>query len=227
MILATLDIGSMLQKMLEIAVSVVSIDGELESEDRGIVDFCCVIILDILLFDPSQRNRLLEESELCELFDKLALKGLFHVNLNTRRVFSHFLYLISRYDKSKTSAHLLDLLMKNLPSSKDLSKSDCNQYYDILCKIIEESKSIINIKIDFATLMQETIENIMNHISKEARYNGKNDKMLIGFLNLCEKILKIEPTLSNCHLEEFAKYLFNVCLFCKDPEQMLEDSLDY
>jgi hypothetical protein len=53
MILATLDIKSMLKKMIEIAESVVSIEGELESEDRGIVDFCCVIIVDILLFDPS------------------------------------------------------------------------------------------------------------------------------------------------------------------------------
>ena len=50
-ILATLDIDSMLGKMVEIAVNVVSIEGELESEDRGIIDFCCVIMLDILLFD--------------------------------------------------------------------------------------------------------------------------------------------------------------------------------
>lgn len=107
--------------------------------------------------------------------------------------------------------------MKNVPSSKDVSKSDCNQYYEALCKIIEESKSIVNVQIDFASLMRETIQNVMNHISQEARYNSKNDKMLIGFLNLCEKILKIEPTLGK-GLEDFAKYLFNVCLFCKDPE---------
>jgi ubiquitin carboxyl-terminal hydrolase 34 len=74
--------------------------------------------------------------------------------------------------------------------------------------------------------MRETIDNIMNHVSLEARYNGKNDKMLIGFLNLCEKILKIEPTLGS-GLEDFAKYLFDVCLFCKDPEQLLQEQLNY
>lgn len=59
MIISSLDIGSMLTKMIEIGVSVVSIEGELETEDRGIIDFCCLIILDILLFDPTQRQRIL------------------------------------------------------------------------------------------------------------------------------------------------------------------------
>ena len=57
----------------------------------------------------------------------------------------------------------------------------------------------------------------MKHNSLETRLNSKNDKMLIGFLNLCEKILKIEPELGK-NLGDFANYLFNVCLFCKDPE---------
>lgn len=66
-------------------------------------------------------------------------------------------YLISRYDKSTISAHILDLLMANVPQSKDVSKSDCNQYYELLCKIIEESKSIVDVSINFASLMSETI----------------------------------------------------------------------
>lgn len=53
LIISTLDISSMLSKLIEIGLSVVSIEGELESEDRGIIDFCCVIILDILLFDAT------------------------------------------------------------------------------------------------------------------------------------------------------------------------------
>lgn len=62
--------------MLEIAVSIVSIEGELESEDRGIVDFCCVIILDIVLYDTAQRALLLTDYR--ETFNTLILKGLFH-----------------------------------------------------------------------------------------------------------------------------------------------------
>jgi ubiquitin carboxyl-terminal hydrolase 34 len=116
--------------------------------------------------------------------------------------------------------------MKNVPSSKDVSKRDCNQYYEVLCKIIEESQQIVNVSIDFASLMQETIKNIMNHESTESRYNSKNDKILIGFLNLCEKIIKIKSTLGS-GLDDFANYLFNTCLFNSDPEQLLEKELDF
>ena len=65
----------------------------------------------------------------------------------------------------------------------------------MLCKIIEESKNIKNISINFSNLIDDMIANIESHISLETRYNAKNDKMLIGFLNMCEKILKIEPSL--------------------------------
>lgn len=41
----------MLDKIVEILFNVVSIDTELESEDRVIIDFCWCIIIDIALYD--------------------------------------------------------------------------------------------------------------------------------------------------------------------------------
>ncbi|KAL4498387.1 hypothetical protein ABPG72_013193 [Tetrahymena utriculariae] len=223
-IMDTLDIESMLSKIIEILFNVVSLDSELESEDRVIIDFCWCIIIDIVLYDTKQREELVKKNS--EQFSRLIMKGLFNQNLNARRVFSHALYLISRQDKGVFSSFLLDLLMKNVPSSKDVSKSDCNQYYELLCKIIEESTDIENVSINFQDLMDYMVQNIKEHISQEARYNAKNDKMLIGFLNMCEKILKIEPNLGN-NLQNFAEYLFDVCLFCKNPEGLLDDNLDF
>ncbi|EAS02785.2 ubiquitin carboxy-terminal hydrolase (macronuclear) [Tetrahymena thermophila SB210] len=223
-IMDTLDIESMLTKIIEILFNVVSLDSELESEDRVIIDFCWCIIIDIVLYDTKQREILVKKN--FEQFSRLIMKGLFNQNLNARRVFSHALYLISRQDKGVFSSFLLDLLMKNVPSSKDVSKSDCNQYYELLCKIIEESTDFENIQINFQDLMDFMVQNIKDHISQESRYNAKNDKMLIGFLNMCEKILKIEPNLGNS-LEQFAEYLFDVCLFCKNPEGLLDDNLDF
>ncbi|KAL4448730.1 hypothetical protein ABPG74_012819 [Tetrahymena malaccensis] len=223
-IMDTLDIESMLSKIIEILFNVVSLESELESEDRVIIDFCWCIIIDIVLYDTKQREELVKKNS--EQFSRLIMKGLFNQNLNARRVFSHALYLISRQDKGVFSSFLLDILMKNVPSSKDVSKSDCNQYYELLCKIIEESTDIENVSINFQDLMDYMVQNIKDHISQEARYNAKNDKMLIGFLNMCEKILKIEPNLGN-NLEQFAEYLFDVCLFCKNPEGLLDDNLDF
>lgn len=74
--------------------------------------------------------------------------------------------------------------------------------------------------------MNDMVLNIKNHISLEARYNARNDKMLIGFLNMCEKILKIEPNLGK-NLDSFADYLFDICLFCKSPEGLLDENLDF
>lgn len=92
LILSSLDLDAMLWKLLDIGVSVVSMESEVESEDRAIIDFSCVIILDILLFNVESRGKLLAS----EMFSELIMKGLFHGNLNIRRVFSHTLYLISR-----------------------------------------------------------------------------------------------------------------------------------
>lgn len=42
---------SMLDKIVEILFNIVSIDSELESEDRVIIDFCWCIVINITLYD--------------------------------------------------------------------------------------------------------------------------------------------------------------------------------
>jgi len=43
--------------------------------------------------------------------------------------------------------------MKNVPASSDASKRDCNQYYDLLYRLIEESKDISGTGIDSKSLL--------------------------------------------------------------------------
>jgi len=43
--------------------------------------------------------------------------------------------------------------MKNVPASSDTSKRDCNQYYDLLYRLIEESKDISGTGIDSKSLL--------------------------------------------------------------------------
>ena len=66
----------MLDKILEILLNVISLESELESEDRVIIDFCWCIIIDITLYDSSQRERLVKGSS--NIFSSLILKGLFN-----------------------------------------------------------------------------------------------------------------------------------------------------
>lgn len=89
----SLNVRSMLEMIVEIVLNIVSKETELESEDRVIINFCWCLIIDILLFDSSERERIVKENG---QFSSLILKGLFNPNLNVRRVFSHALYLLSR-----------------------------------------------------------------------------------------------------------------------------------
>lgn len=83
-----------------------------------------------------------------------------------------------------------------------------------------------DIQIDYQNLLNNIIENIKAHASAEARYNPKNDKIMIGFLNLCDKILQIRPNLG-MNIQSFAKYIFDTCLFCKQPENLLDEHFDF
>ncbi|EGR29288.1 ubiquitin carboxyl-terminal hydrolase family protein, putative [Ichthyophthirius multifiliis] len=222
MILNTLDLKQILKKLIEILHNILSGISDLESEDRVIIDFSWCIIIDITLFD-NQTRKILYESE---LFESIVMNGLFNQNLTVRRIFSNGLYLISRYDRSKFSENLLRILLENIPNCKDVSKSDCNQYYNLFCKVIQESKFINDFQIDYATLVVNMIQNIKSHVSQETREGNKCDKMLIGFLNMCDKIFSlIQPSQVSkvVDLVEFASYLFNTCLFVKNPQNILED----
>jgi len=58
------------------------------------------------------------------------------------------------------------------------------------------------------------MENIRNHKSTEERINTVNDKILIGLLNLCDRILVIYPNLKNdIGKKNFVMEIFSKCLF--------------
>jgi len=45
------------------------------------------------------------------------------------------------FENALTSEYFIGLFLQNLPSSSDDSKKDCNQYFDLLCKLIEDTYS--------------------------------------------------------------------------------------
>mmetsp|Transcript_29242 Transcript_29242/g.26676 ORF Transcript_29242/g.26676 Transcript_29242/m.26676 type:complete len:81 (+) Transcript_29242:2836-3078(+) len=74
------------------------------------------------------------------------LQGIFYSkSLNIRRYFSHAIYIMSKntlnFENALTSEYFIGLFLQNLPSSSDDSKKDCNQYFDLLCKLIEDTYS--------------------------------------------------------------------------------------
>jgi len=62
-ILQTLNLQAMLEKIVDIALTIVSLTKELETEDRMIVRFCLGIIINISLYDPVSMQRLVDDSK--------------------------------------------------------------------------------------------------------------------------------------------------------------------
>ena len=69
------------------------------------------------------------------------------------------------------------------------------------------------------------MENIKNHKSTEERINIVNDKIQIGLLNLCDRILVIYPGLKNkIGKKNFVMEIFSKCLF--DVSTNLDETLN-
>ena len=122
---------------------------------------------------------------------------------------------------------ILEELLRLMPSSSDSQKKDCIQFYELLCKLLEESEKNGNSKqkINYSEVMLKTIENYRSHFSTEHRSSISNDKMLTGFLNLIEKILTICPELGDIY-GDFMMELFKTGLFdLSDQKERQFDSI--
>ena len=150
-----------------------------------------------------------------EEIDQFLLNGLFCENsYNIRKYFNHTLYLLCHERKEIFLSFIVKKLLTNIPEAKDPSRKECNQYYILLCMLLEEGGAELqkSTNLDYEILMKKMVENIRTHYSSEQRSNPQNDKVLIGFLNLAQKILQISP---DCQ-EKFkflAIEIFSTCLF--------------
>ena len=228
-ILSTIDLKEMIQLISELGRDILRQPYELESEDRMILEYSLTILTSIFLYDNEtikyffNLNKANQNSS-----DSLILEGIFcSRSFNVRNYFSHAIYVLSRYtggfENAITGRHYIKLFLNNLPSSKDNSKEDCNQYFELLCKLIEETYNDSQIAkedetLNFEDLIRMISQRIKEHVSTEDRCNFHIvDKTFIGLLHLCEKILLVKPELkavvggkNDCNLVE---EVFNVCLF--------------
>lgn len=210
-ILSRLDLKSFLINIQSLIYDIMVKTVELESEDRLIIEFGMSIMVNILLFDAPSQEAFLKHP----LFENFLIEGMFtSKSINVRKYFSHSFYLLAKQKREVFGNFLVQKLLKNLPSSKDSNKKDCNQFYDLICKLIEEGLrgSLGQDQVDFAVLLNNLIENIRHHQSQEKRSSPQNDKILIGYLNLTEKILQIEPSLVSKY-PDLATEIMRTCLF--------------
>ena len=121
------------------------------------------------------------------------IEGIFHSQVNVRKVFRNSVYIIVRQlQNTDMYIWLITLFIQNLPTSKYENRQECEYYYHLLCKVLEDSLNLDGVMlIDYEKVLLQIMEELKNHKSSEKRSNSKNDKFLIWFLDLIERILKI------------------------------------
>ena len=211
-ILSTINFKDMVKLCVTQGLDLLGKAIDFESEDRQILEYSISILTAMLLYDNSLVEYLFNpENSQNNLQNgkQYLLEGIFcSKSLNIRKYFTSAFYILSRqtmnYKNGFLSKHIIKLFLQNLPDSKSENRRDCNQYFELLCKLIEETyqgqgEKEENEDLDFGFLIDSTINQLKAHNSTEKRSGTTiNDKILIGFLNLCERIIQVKP-----HLRDF------------------------
>jgi ubiquitin carboxyl-terminal hydrolase 34 len=241
-ILSTIHLDQFVKLVSTLGYEVLNLPNDPESEDRMILEYSLTTLIGILLYDQKYLTAFLSNSSDSKaMFPDSAnyiLKGIFYSkSLNIRKIFSHAIYVLSKNTLDRGDAfaaeYFIELLLQNLPGSDDDSKKDCNQYFDILCKLIEETYAKQGDQktggLNFESLIELVIKRIKSHVSSEKRNNlHVNDKIYIGLLSLCEKILTVKPELREIVGDKarfnLVEEIFNASLFdVKERESAFKD----
>ena len=198
-----------------------------EIEERIIIEHSLGIINSLLLFDNNLLEFFFKENK--QLSKEFILKGLFYQkNSNVRNFFCHALYVLGLEAVTfHVNRSLFDILLEQMPNSNDQTKAECNQYYELLCKLIE-ALAFDNNPPNFTILINTILDNIIMHKSIEKRNKNNTDKILNGLLKLSEKILTFSPDLrreiGQKQGNKFVNTIFHQCLFqIQDKTEKFED----
>jgi len=242
-ILSKIDLKEFVKVISTLSYDILQKNGDFESEDRMILEFSVSILVAILLHDKTLIKFFLnidKSSENYQDADKYIIEGIFcPKSIVVRRYYSHALYILCKYttdfENAVCSKYMINLFLRNLPSSDEESKKDCHQYFELLCKLIEETYSGKEENeegegaVNFEELIAKVVLRIKDHASTEKRQNLYSiDRILIGLLNLCDKLLIVKPNLRDIVGAKeglnLPKELFEVCLFhVHEKESMFND----
>ncbi len=78
--------------------------------------------------------------------------------------------------------------------------------------------------IDYEGLILKVMDNIKTHSSSEKKEGRQVDKILVGFLNLLDKLLKVRSDIIVKYngFGDFMNFLFDSCLFLSEPFEFLK-----
>jgi hypothetical protein len=168
-------------KMFSLLFEILTKSQELLSEERSIIELGLCLVVSATLYDKVTRKRFIENKGL----EEIIVRGVFcSRSVNIRRNFTHALYVLCHED-TELCRPITRLLLKNMPASHEEAKSDCIEFYELLCKLLQReaeypSKTEKDNELDYKELMEKLTKSVEAHRSTETRSNPVSDKILIG-----------------------------------------------
>jgi len=215
-ILQTIDLVNLKDGLVQLGLDILLKNSEdIESEERVILETVLILLVGIYLYSEESLLSLSVPGK----HDSFFLQGLFcYKSQIVRKNFNHALFLLIKEKGEILGGYYIKLLLENLPDGKIIERRDCLQFYEVLCKLLEVCCQTF--KFDYDFLASQMIENITFHQSQETRSKPFPDNILLGYLNLLEKVLDLNPELRKKYTK-FAFELFQEGLFDLKPNNQL------
>jgi len=118
--------------------------------------------------------------------------------------------------------NILDKLVHHLESRS--TQEDCCQYYELVGQLLEEIEQIQNEKnktrINSSRLFEIMKEKILLHRINEPKVCSPPDKTFIGYVNLADHILQLNPDLAALLPADFGLRFFHTHLFSLSQNEL-------
>ncbi|EAR94410.2 ubiquitin carboxy-terminal hydrolase (macronuclear) [Tetrahymena thermophila SB210] len=234
-ILQKFDFMSFLNQLCKLCMDFITSNSELESEDRIIVEYSLLIVSAILTYDKTISDQFFDQDK--SEFTQLLSSGLFYKgNQNIRKIFNHCFFMIALSHLSNSNSQpiqrLMHVLINNIPGLHN-DNQNCTQYFELFCGLLDSlayhqiDTSVSYDWLDFSSLLKQLVSSLKNHESTETRTHTRNDKILIGILNLCDRILSFKEELKvevgSPEGSNLVKEIFHKCLFDLQDHHLIEN----
>ncbi|EGR27434.1 hypothetical protein IMG5_196170 [Ichthyophthirius multifiliis] len=218
-ILSKFNFEQLVCELCKLCIKYTSDSNELESEDRLIIEYSLQLMGTLLLSNNSVCDYFFKNE--ISLFNQLIISCIFYnQNQNVRKNFNNCFFIVAKMRKFPVKI-ILEILIQQIPNIRNYTQY-CTQYFELFCALLdclEDSQSF-----DWQKLLETLTQNIKEHKSTETRIKTKNDKILIGLINLCDRILSVNEHIKINSGEILIQEIFHKCLFdISDHNSILVD----
>ncbi|EGR29725.1 ubiquitin carboxyl-terminal hydrolase family protein, putative, partial [Ichthyophthirius multifiliis] len=193
---------------------------KLEIEDRTIIEYSFLLLGAIFLNNKDVCENFFVKKE--EKFQKLLISCLFYrYNQNIRKNFNNFIYVLAAQKHHFLIKLILKILKKQLQNvTQEENAQTSTQYFELFCSLLDSlhEKQEKRGDFDFPLLLKEVTQILISHKTTEnSRLKNKNEKVLIGLINLSDRIVNIlDVKEKEIHGKVLINEIFNKCLFDKN-----------